>query len=124
MKPTFLVTLYYTLASIIGLVLSVVGAAIFVNLVVSTYILNIPRYPSMPPQPFESNPLSKEYKSASDAASLDSWKQAYAQWETDQKNYDAASVDKKNQLATSVSMLVVGLPVLFFHQRELRQKSK
>lgn len=122
MKSTFLVTLYYTLASIIGLVLSVIGAAMLVNLVLSTYILKIPKYPSMPPQPYDSTPFIKEYRSASDSAIIESWKRDYIQWEKDQKNYDSAGVEKKNQLATSVSLLVVGLPVVFFHQRELRNK--
>jgi hypothetical protein len=56
---------------------------------------------------------------ATDAATLESWKQSYAQWQKEQKE-----VDKKNQLATSISMLVVGVPVLFLHQRELRKKLK
>ncbi|MEP7166950.1 MAG: hypothetical protein ABI758_03165 [Candidatus Woesebacteria bacterium] len=130
MKSSFLVTLYYTLASIIGLILSVIGAAMLINLVLTTYILKIPRYPSMPPQPFEDTPLKvqqiedKNGKSLTldDQATLDAWKTSYAQWQRDQKTYDQANVDKKNQLATSISMLAVGLPVLFFHQRELRKK--
>ncbi len=77
----------------------------------------------MPPQPYESTPLdAKSTLSTDDKATYESWKQSYAQWQTEQKNYDQANVDLKNQFATSVSMLVVGLPVLYFHQRELRKK--
>lgn len=122
MKPSFLVTLYYTLASIIGLVLSVIGASMLVNLILTTYILKIPRYPSMPPQPFESVPNIKQPLTSTDSATLESWKQSYAQWQSEQKAYDQANVERKNQLATSVSMLVVGVPVLFIHQKELRKK--
>lgn len=124
MKASFLVTLYYTLASIIGLLLSVIGAAMLVNLVLTTYILKIPRYPSMPPQPFESSPLLKGEVMASESAVFESWKQSYAQWQKEQAEYDSASVEKKNMLATSVSMLVVGLPVLLFHQKELQKQKE
>lgn len=130
MKASFLVTLYYTLASIIGLVLSVIGASMLVNLVLKTYILQIPRYPVMPPEPYLSSPVQVkqlEERNAKtltedDRQTIEDWKASYARWQKEQANYDQANVDKKNQLATSISMLVVGLPVLFFHQRELRRK--
>lgn len=84
----------------------------------------------MPPQPYESGPMqvkqieerNTEKLTAEDKAALESWKASYAQWEKEQKTYDQANVDKKNQLATSLSMLVVGIPVLLFHQKELRKK--
>ncbi len=86
----------------------------------------------MPPQPFDEQ-LTQVKKiedrnadslSQEDKDSLESWKVSYAQWQKDQKTYDQANVDKKNQLATSVSMLVVGIPVLLFHQKELRKKTE
>jgi hypothetical protein len=130
MKSSFLVTLYYTLASIIGLILTVIGAAMFINLVLTTYILDIPGYPSMPPQMYSDGPAQVkqiEERNAKtltedDKVAIESWKTSYSQWEKEQRSYDQANVEKKNQLATSISMLVVGLPVLFFHQRELRKK--
>jgi len=131
MKSAFLVTLYYSLASIIGLVLTVIGASMLVNLVLTTYILKIPRYPSMPPTPFENAPQqvkqledkNAQTLTSDDKKALEEWKNAYAQWQNAQQEYDQANVDKKNQLATSVSMIVVGLPVLLLHQRELRKKN-
>lgn len=130
MKSSFLVTLYYTLASIIGLILTVIGAAMLINLILTTYILDIPRYPSMPPQMYSDGPAqvkqieerNAEALTDDDKVAIESWKASYAQWEKEQRSYDQANVEKKNQLATSISMLVVGLPVLFFHQRELRKK--
>lgn len=130
MKTPFLVTLYYTLASIIGLVMSVIGAAMLINLVLTTYILRIPRYPSQPPMPYDGAMMqvkqledrNAKTMTEDDRIALDSWKSQYAQWQREQKNYDQANVDKKYQFATSISLLLVGIPVLFFHQKELRKK--
>lgn len=132
MESSFLVTLYDTLASIIGLILTVIGAAMLINLVLTTYILNIPRYPSMPPAPYLDSSMrdiktleegNTEELTEDDRVALDAWKASYEQWNTEQKTFDRANVDKKNQLATSISMLGVGIPVLWFHQKELRKKS-
>lgn len=131
MKPSFLVTLYYALASIIGLVLTVIGASMLVNLLLTTYIIYIPKSPNMPPEPYMSSPTQVkqlEERSAADLTEEDKqalaeWKISYERWQKEQASYDYESVSRKNQLATSISMLVVGLPVLFFHQRELRKKN-
>jgi hypothetical protein len=66
----------------------------------------------------------KDSLTSDDRQTLDAWKASYKTWQTEQQYYDQQQVDKKNQLASSVSMLVVGLPVLFFHLRVLRKKKE
>ena len=130
MKSPFLITLYYALASIIGLILTVVGAVTLLNLILTTYILRIPRYPSMPPEPYLSAPVpakqladrNPQNLTDDEKQSLAEWKVSYARWQKEQASYDQEGVDKKRTLAMSFSLLAVGIPVLLFHQRELRRK--
>jgi hypothetical protein len=130
MKTPFLVTLYYALASIIGLILTVVGAVTLLNLVLTTYVLKIPKYPSMPPEPYLSAPLPAKQLDArnpqnltdEEKESLAQWKDSYARWQKEQASYDQEGVEKKRTLAMSFSLLAVGIPVLLLHQKELRKK--
>ena len=130
MKSPFLITLYYALASIIGLILSVIGAVTLLNLILTTYILKIPKYPSMPPEPSLTSPaMVKRLEekgttqlSEEDKESLTQWRASYSRWQKEQESYDQEGVEKKRTLAMAVSMLSVGIPVLLFHQKELRKR--
>lgn len=101
-----------------------------IHLLLTTYILQIPKYPSMPPTPYLSSPLensgfTKEKLadlSEEDRQSLEAWKQSYAQWEEEQRYFNTGEADKKQQLATAISMILVGIPVWAFHQKALRNK--
>ncbi len=115
-------TLYFVLATLLGLVLLVIGAVSGVNTLLTTYVFPVKSYPQGRPidPPFyqqaeltrlkESEEITAEQKQA-----LVQWEQDYARWQEEESQYDYEAENRKRSLANSVAMILAGVPVFALH---------
>lgn len=130
MKPQKLslwLQLYFVLASLLGLVLIVIGLSSLVNTLLTSTVLKVPspRF-NMPPQPYvetqrikETEGLTEEQKQA-----LEKWQQDYERWQQEEAKRDYASEERKRALSWAIAMLVTGIPVFAVHAPYVFKKAK
>lgn len=118
----FLIQIYFVLASLLGLLLIVMGSVNAVRFGVNT-LIGVREFPSfMAPQPFlerfpgekmvvdNEDELTPEQKEA-----LEQWRVDYDQWREKEKNFNHEEQQQKREIAGFIAMLVVGIPVFAIH---------
>lgn len=114
----FLVQIYFVLASLIGLILMVISGVTLSRLVLNE-LIGVKEYPSFSaPYPVkdpgiitaETEGLTPEQKE-----SLAQWEKEYADWQQREKEFNSEDQNRRRQIAESLAMLIVGLPVFGFH---------
>lgn len=112
-------TLYFVLASLLGLVLIVIGVVSGVNTVLTTYVFPVRSYPET--RPFDppvtdikklqaSDDLTEEQKEA-----LVQWEKDYKHWQEVESKYDYEAENRKRTIANAIAMILAGVPVFALH---------
>ena len=119
-------SLYYSLASLGGLLLLVISVVSLLQLGFSE-LLNNPKQPSYS-QPPDLQSYVGEVKDSGDLTaaqlqSLEEWQKDYDEWRDEQKNFDWEESANKGQISFSLAMLLVGLPIFLVHLTALRREN-
>lgn len=119
-SQSFLVSIYFVLASLIALVLIVIGSVNFVRLGLNSVIgiQPYPRfdapYPAME-KPIGLNEAQTQELTEEQRAALEEWQMRYDAWKEEEANFNYEANDRKREIATSLAMLIVGIPVFALH---------
>lgn len=121
MKQTFSLwlQLYFVLASLLGLILIVIGTVTLINTGLNATVLRTPgnSYRPGPPGPYldvaklENNEsLSEEEK-----ASLAQWQADYKAYQENENTRDYEAEGRKQAISFAIAMLVTGVPIFAVH---------
>lgn len=123
MKSFSLIQLYFVLATLVGLILIIIGSVTLVKLGLDQ-VVGVKPYPdyTAPYPPSQIEPL-KETATESQALALAQWEQEYNTWQEEMKSYNAQEQQIRRDLAQSLAMLVVGIPVFLLHSPRVFKKS-
>ncbi len=114
--PTW-VQLYFVLASLIGLIMVVMGSAMGINTLLSQYIFTPQDRFSPPPRPIvlDMPTTNTENLTEEQQALLTKWQIEYQNWETTENAIDYEAESRKRTIATALSLILVGTPVFLLH---------
>lgn len=127
-KP-FLIQIYFVIATLIGLILIVMSGVALTQLVLKEF-LGVKDYPSFnsPTPVLEKFPGQSELKdeelTEDQKQKLAEWETEYDQWKEAEKSYNSEEQSKKREIATSLAMLIVGIPVFLIHAPYVFKKNK
>ncbi len=118
----FLIQSYFVLASLLGLLLIVMGAVNGVRLGLHT-VLGVKPYPSFTaPYPnLERFPGEKQVENNTDDLTqeqrdrLTEWQSLYDQWQEQEREYNSQDQQIRREIAWFLAMLAVGIPVFAIH---------
>lgn len=115
---------YFTVASLGGLLLIVIATVSVLQLGITT-LLKTQRqdFKTAPPEvtPYVGDLTDKEGLTTAQKEAIEDWQKDYDKWRQEQKNFDWNTNAKKEQLAMSLSFLIVGLPIFLYHVRFVRK---
>jgi Lon protease-like protein len=116
---SFLVQIYFVLATLIGLILIVISG-VNVSRLVLNELLGVEQYPSFgtPYPPYKDPGLSTpnaENLTTEDKEALEEWKKEYEAWQQKEREYNSEDQNRRRQIAESLAMLIVGVPVFAIH---------
>ena len=97
--------LYLYLFSFVGLLITIIGSIQLLDLGLKTYIFRVDEYTYYPePVKLEGEPtISRE--------------------ESEQRNRAEQANQRKRQLSTSLSMILVGIPLYLYHWKTIKKES-
>jgi Lon protease-like protein len=123
MKPFSLIQLYFVLATLVGLILIIIGSVTVVKIGLDQ-VVGVKPYPefSAPYPPSDIRSL-KEGATESQAQALAKWEQDYNNWQEEMKSYNAHEQQIKRDIAQSLAMLLVGIPVFLIHSPRVFKKT-
>lgn len=114
--PTW-VQLYFVLASLIGLIMLVMGSSMAINTLLSQYFFTPQQIIAPPPRPFmvDQPAINTEKLSEEQQAQLIKWQEDYETWQNAENEIDYEAESRKRTLATALAMILVGGPVFLIH---------
>lgn len=130
--PTWIRTVYLYLFALVGLVISVIGTVMLVNLGLKAWIFtkadqDVRYYESPPSLVFSRDvALVEDLKACGESCELsdeqlrqiDLWLSDYAKWQERQENQETVDYTQRSrhqQASTAVSMIIVGVPLYLYH---------
>ena len=101
--------LYLYLFSFVGLLITIIGSVQITDLVIKTYIFKVSDYtyyaePIMPPDGKQFATISAELQK--------------------QRNDQEQTNQRKRQLSTSLSMILVGIPLYLYHWNTIKRENR
>lgn len=101
--------LYLYLFSFVGLLITIIGSVQITDLVIKTYIFKVADYTYYP------EPVM--YPDGKQIATISSEV-------LDKRNRTEQENQRKRQLSTSLSMILVGIPLYFYHWNTIKKESR
>jgi hypothetical protein len=98
--------LYLYLFSFVGLLITIIGSIQLVDLAMKSYVFNV-----------------SEYTYYSEPVVIDG-KQTLSVEEMQKRNEAEQSNQRKRQLSTAVSMILIGTPVYLYHWKTIKKENK
>lgn len=132
----FIRTIYLYLFTLVGLTLLIIGTVRFLDMGLKAFIFTQAEeqerlYQKQPPVPFAlerveqitqgqtSAVLSPEEKSA-----LSQWLIDYRNWQEQSAKVDPVTSQRHRDASINLSMILIGLPLYFYHWRLIRKETK
>lgn len=129
-------TIYLYLFTLVGLTLLIIGTVRFLDMGLKAFIFTQAEeqqrlYEKQPPVPFAlekveqiakdqtSVTLSQEEKSA-----LKQWLIDYQNWQEQSAKIDPITSQRHRDASINLSMILIGLPLYFYHWRLIRKETK
>lgn len=117
--------IYFVLAALIGLILIVIGGVNISRLVLNQ-VLGVKDYPEFSaPFPYKDPGLVEPNTlgaTAEQQKSLEQWHQDYTRYQEQLKNYNTSDQNRRRQIAESLAMIVIGVPVFALHAPHIFKK--
>jgi len=129
--------IYLYLFALIGLILMVIAGVQLADLGLKVYVFKqIERqetyYQKMPPcgtiaakkLAVLSTATSAVQLTEDERIQIKSWLESYKTWQEEQKSYDPIAASRQRTASTAIAMLIVGLPLYFYHWRVIKKETK
>jgi len=125
--------IYLYLATLIGLVLIIIGAVNFINMGLKTFIFTKAeedqryRYEIMTPAPPISNieRLEEDERLSEEEIELiKMWLSDYKDWKERTSKIDYVIINRHRDASINLALILVGLPLYIYHWRIIRKESK
>lgn len=124
MKSFSLIQLYFVLATLVGLILIIIGSVTLVKVGLDQ-VVGVKPYPEFTaPYPPSETIALKEQATESQAQALAEWEQDYKDWQENIKSYNAQEQQIRRDIAQSLAMLLVGIPVFLIHSPRIFKKNE
>lgn len=128
--PSVVRTVYLYLFSLIGLCLIVIGGVRLVDMGLKAFIFTAAdesRKISMttPPYPPTSDAklsADKDVLTEEDKAAIERWRVDYENWKTVESKRDYVKEERSRNAAESIALILVGLPLYFYHWSTVRKE--
>lgn len=129
--------IYLYLFALIGLILMVIAGVQLADLGLKVYVFKqIEKqdnyYQKTPP----CGPLTEDrvvtageatsavQLTAGEKEQMKMWLADYKNWQEEQKSYDPVTASRQRTASTAISMLIVGLPLYFYHWRVIKKETE
>lgn len=124
MKQFSLIQLYFVLATLVGLILIIIGSVTLVKTGLDQ-VVGVKPYPDFtaPYPPTEVDTL-RESATESQSQALAEWEAEYARWQEELQSYNSQEQQIKRDIAQALAMLLVGVPVFLIHSPRVFKKSE
>ncbi|MCD8484845.1 hypothetical protein LRY65_02265 [Candidatus Woesebacteria bacterium] len=111
------IQLYFVLASLVGLVILIIGSSVGLNALLSQYVFPLQPRTSAPPVPYvlQKTVSDAEGLTVEEQQLLDQWEQDYQRWLEEDSKIDYELENRKRTYATALAMILVGGPVFLIH---------
>jgi sortase (surface protein transpeptidase) len=97
--------LYLYLFSFVGLLITIIGSVQLIDLGLKTYVFKVSEYT------YYSDPMIEE-------------KQKISTEEMEKRSKQEQSNQQKRQLSTSLSMILIGVPLYLYHWKTIKKENK
>jgi len=97
--------LYLYLFSFVGLLITIIGSVQLIDLGLKTYVFKVSEYT------YYSDPMVEE-------------KTKISAEEMEKRNRQEQSNQQKRQLSTSLSMILIGVPLYLYHWKTIKKENK
>jgi hypothetical protein len=134
--------IYLYLFSLIGLILMVIAGVQLINLGLKVFVFtqiekqdtayqgmpscgpfSAEKVSSITSQPNQADKITVQI-TASEQEQMKLWLTDYKTWEENQKSYDPIKASRQRDAASSLAMLIIGLPLYMYHWRLARKEIK
>lgn len=127
---SWLIQSYFVLATLLGLILVVIGSVSLVQLgikealgVKSYPYFNAP-YPDLGERFPGEKSLDQSELTAEQQQRLADWSAQYDKWKAEEAAYNNQDQERRREIASSLAMLIVGLPVFGLHAPQVFRKKQ
>jgi len=130
-------TIYLYLFALVGLTLLTIGAVRFVYMGLKIFVFTKADqqqeiYNRMPPSaPFALDKINQVAQapantglSAEEKMMIESWLTSYKTWEEQNAKFDPIVSQRQDEASMNLALILVGLPLYFFHWRIIRRETK
>jgi hypothetical protein len=125
-EKSWFIQAYFVVATLIGLLLLVIASVNIVSLGTRT-LLGVKPFPSFPPTPLsfaQQNGIDKTQLTAKQQKRFDEIAADYERQMKEQAAFDHEEQSKRTELAWSLAMLIVGVPVFAIHAPRVFRKDQ
>jgi len=129
-------TIYLYLFTLVGLALLVIGLVRFIDMGLKAFIFTKAEeeqrlYNRQPPIPYQIERIEKiekvkdeEELSEEERALIRQWLADYESWQEKSSKVDPVTAERHRDASINLSMILVGLPLYFYHWRIIRKETK
>ncbi len=130
-------TIYLYLFALVGLTLLTIGTVRFVYMGLKVFVFTQADqqqiiYNKMPPSaPYSIEKLNQAAGqpvntglTAEEKVNLEQWLVQYSDWKVQNDKFDPIVSQRQNEASMNLALILVGLPLYFFHWRIIRQETK
>lgn len=133
-KHSLVRTIYLYLFALVGLALLIAGTVRFIDMGLKMFVFTKAEEPEkirqsyyyQPPVPLtrlekyqESEELTEE-----EITALKSWIASYQEWQEKEAKIDYLTSKRHREASSNLAMILVGLPLYFYHWRIIRKETK
>lgn len=136
-KNAFIRTIYLYTFSLVGLVLVVIGGVQLVNMGLKAWVFTQADeeqrlWQKQPPMPaFTEKRVETAVKDGKienitedEKMAMEQWLASYGTWKEQQEKFDPVTSQRHRDAASSLSYILVGLPLYLFHWRIIRREKE
>ena len=126
-------TIYLYLFALVGLTLLIIGTVRFVDMGLKAFVFTkaeqeqrlYNRQPPIPVQIERAKVISEEDNLSEEEVLLArQWLADYENWQEESSKIDIITVRRHRDASINLSMILVGLPLFFYHWRIIRRETK
>jgi len=135
-KHSLIRTIYLYTFSLVGLVLVIIGGVRFIDMGLKAFVFTkadeeqrlFSKQPPFAPVPIEKlQPASQGGEvslSEQEKQSVQQWLNDYKNWQEQQEKIDFVSSQRHRDASTNLALILVGLPLYFYHWRVIKKDTK
>ena len=130
-------TIYLYLFALVGLTLLTIGAVRFVYMGLKVFVFTKADqqqeiYNKMPPSaPYSLDKINQTAQApantgltAEEKVIIENWLASYKTWQEQNANFDPITSQRQNEASMNLALILVGLPLYFFHWRIIKRETK